>query len=90
MAMDQQITLLSNLIEMEKKLDLETVFFVPSIQLQKEFNSQSRFCESHLVSAYKKELPNRPYTYDQGIMLRRRMHRVIKDLNELHICVETF
>ena len=48
------------------------------------------FSESRLICNFDARLPNRPYTFEQGLILRNRMKQVFKDIHELFVEVDSF
>lgn len=86
------MTLFSNLIDFGQKLiDFgDELKIVPSLGFNRLINQQSLFYESEMIANYDPRLPIRPYTYEQGVMLRRCVESVTHELHELQVKFKRF
>lgn len=64
--MKSSLTLLSNLIDKADEIKLDTLKFMPRVGFEKEILLTNKFSPSLLFSTYRKDLPNRPYTFSQS------------------------
>lgn len=81
-----KLNLMSNLNE--SALDLSCVSCVaPQVNLNEHFHSQTMFNESTLISSFTPALPNRPYNFKQGVILRNRIRSIAQNCHELCIVV---
>ena len=59
-----RVTIMSNLIDVANRLDLNTVTIMPRVGFEKQVDRSHKFSQSNIISTYHPDLPNRPYTFE--------------------------
>ena len=64
LSMRSRITLMSNLIDHEQRIDLDAIRIVPQVGYEQKIANTDKFSHSLIFSTFQPELPNRPYTFE--------------------------
>ena len=66
LSMRSRVTLMSNLIDNEQRIDLDAIRIVPQVGYEQKIANTDKFSHSLIFSTFHSELPNRPYTFEQS------------------------